>query len=103
MSVLLEFSMFPTDKGESVSIFVSKIIENIKNSGYQYRLTSMGTIVETDTIKEALEIIDKSYSILEPFSNRVYASINLDIRKNIYDRILKKINSIENIIGQVDK
>lgn len=63
----------------------------------------MGTIVETDTIKEALEIIDKSYSILEPFSNRVYASINLDIRKNIYDRILKKINSIENIIGQVDK
>ena len=31
MSVLLEFAMFPTDKGESVSNYVSRIIKMIKN------------------------------------------------------------------------
>ena len=31
MSILIEFSMFPTDKGSSVSHFVSKIIEMIRN------------------------------------------------------------------------
>lgn len=103
MSVLLEYAMFPTDKGESVSKYVSKIIENIKNSNFQYKLTAMGTIVETQTVKEALKVIDESYEILKPFSNRVYASIKLDIRKDHKNRLIDKIKSIENKIGKVEK
>jgi len=49
MSVLLEFSMFPTDKGESVSTHVSKVIKMIHDSGVTYQLTPMGTIIETAT------------------------------------------------------
>ena len=103
MSVLLEFAMFPTDKGESVSQYVSKVIDIIRNSGYPYKLTAMGTIVETDTIREALDIIEKSYTVLEPFANRVYSSIKLDIRKGKNDRLKTKIESIENKIGEVNK
>jgi uncharacterized protein (TIGR00106 family) len=103
MSVLLEYAMFPTDKGESVSSYVSKIIEMIRNSGYPYKLTAMGTIIETDTLTEALNIIDKSYIILEPYANRIYASIKLDIRKNKNDRLKTKIEAIENKIGKVEK
>ncbi len=103
MSVLLEYAMFPTDKGESVSEYVSKIIEMIRNSGFQYKLTAMGTIVETSSVEEATEIINKSYSILETYSNRVYASIKLDIQKNKKNRLLSKIKSIENKIGEVEK
>jgi uncharacterized protein YqgV (UPF0045/DUF77 family) len=33
MSVLLEFAMFPTDKGTSVSAYVSKVIDMIRFSG----------------------------------------------------------------------
>ncbi len=95
--------MFPTDKGESVSSYVSKIIEMIRNSGYPYKLTAMGTIIETDTLTEALNIIDKSYIILEPYANRIYASIKLDIRKNKNDRLKTKIEAIENKIGKVEK
>ncbi len=103
MSVLLEFAMFPTDKGESVSQYVSKVIDMIRNSGYPYKLTAMGTIVETDTIREALDIVEKSYTVLEPFANRVYSSIKLDIRKGKNDRLKTKIESIENKIGEVNK
>lgn len=101
MSVLLEYAMFPTDKGESVSEFVSKIIKMVSISGYPYKLTAMGTIIETNTIEEATNIINKSYSILEPYSNRVYATLTMDIQKNKNNRILSKIKSIEDKIGEV--
>lgn len=101
MSVLLEFSMFPTDKGSSVSEFVSKVIDMIKNSGVDYRLTAMGTIIETDTLEQALELVNKSYQILEPHSERVYSSLKLDIRKGKSKRLEGKIKSVEDKIGKV--
>ncbi len=45
MSVLMEFAIFPTDKGESVSKYVSKVINMIDKSGIRYQLTPMGTII----------------------------------------------------------
>lgn len=103
MSVLTEFAMFPTDQGESVSQEVSKVIKMIRHSGISYQLTPMGTIIETDTIEEAMELIIQSYKILEPHANRVYSSIKLDIRKDTSNRIHTKIQSIEEKIGEVNK
>ncbi|PLX10929.1 MAG: hypothetical protein C0597_15955 [Marinilabiliales bacterium] len=104
MSVLLEFAMFPTDKtGDSASESVSKIIDMINNSGVNYKLTAMGTIVETETLEEALDIVNKSYKVLESFSKRVYSSIKLDIRKEKSNRLHQKIESIESKIGKVNK
>ena len=102
MSVLIEYSIFPTDKGESVSPYVSRVIDLIRNSGYPYKFTAMGTVVETSTIREALELVAKSYDVLEPDSNRVYASIKLDIRKGKDNRLEGKIKSVEEKIGKVN-
>ena len=103
MSVLLEFAMFPTDKGDSVSQYVSKIIEMIRDSGCNYKLTAMGTIIESDTLAESLEIIQKSYNVLEPYSNRVYSTITFDIQKNKDNRLEGKIQSIKQKIGEVSR
>jgi uncharacterized protein (TIGR00106 family) len=103
MSVLMQFAMFPTDKGVSVSKEVSSIIELLRTSGVIYKLGSMGTTVETDTFEKALEILKKSYELLENSSERVYASINFDIRKGQNNRMEKKIDSIESKIGAVKK
>lgn len=94
MSALLNFSIFPTDKGISVSEYVSKVIKMIDEKKYSYKLTAMGTIIETETIEEALSVIKDSYDILDEFSDRIYVTENIDIRKNIGDRIFKKIESI---------
>ena len=103
MSVLLEFAMFPTDKGDSVSQYVSKIIEMIRDEGCIYKLTAMGTIIETDTLAESLEIVQKSYNILEPYSKRVYSTITIDIQKNKDKRLEGKIQSVEKKIGKVSR
>ncbi|MEA2043115.1 MAG: MTH1187 family thiamine-binding protein [Bacteroidota bacterium] len=103
MSVLLEFAMFPTDKGSSVSEYVSRVIKMIKESGVDYKLTPMGTIIETETMPEALNMVEKAYNILEPDSERIYSTLTFDIRKNKSDRLTQKIQSIENKIGKVSK
>ncbi len=95
MSVLLEFSMFPTDVGESKSDYVSKILDMIDKSGVSYKLTPMSTVIETETIDEALDIIKKSYETLEPHSNRIYSALKFDIRKNRKNRLKSKISSVE--------
>jgi len=100
MSVLVEFAMFPTDKGESVSNYVSRIIKMFKESDIKYQLTPMGTVFEVDSIEEATEVINKSYDQLRD-CNRVYTTIKMDIRKNKSNRMTQKINSIKKKIGSV--
>lgn len=95
MSVLLNFAMFPTDKGESVSPYVSKIIKHIRRSGFSNQLTAMGTLVETETLPEALSLINEAYKILEEDCERVYVTANIDIRKGKLGRIDSKVRSIE--------
>ena len=102
MSVLLEFAMFPTDKGESASPYVSRIIKAIRESGYPYKLTPMGTVIETTTMKEALSIIEQAYKQLEPDCDRIYSSLKFDIRKGKDNRLEGKIKSIEDKIGDVN-
>jgi len=102
MSILLEFSMFPTDKRESVSDEVSKVIQMIRDSGVPYKLTAMGTIIETESIEEALSVVQKAYELLSEDAGRIYSSINIDARSNKKNRLSGKIESIQSKIGDVN-
>jgi len=75
----------------------------IDESGLSYQLTPMGTIVETETMKEALNLIEKAYEQLEPDCNRIYSSLKFDIRRTGTNRMKQKIESIEKKIGTVKK
>jgi uncharacterized protein (TIGR00106 family) len=104
MSVLLEMSMFPTDKSESKSKEVAEVIKIIRDSGVNYQLTSMATIIETNTMSEALSLAEKCYAKLEELGcNRVYATLKFDIRVGHDNRLKTKIESVEKHIGQVSK
>ncbi|WP_421920926.1 MTH1187 family thiamine-binding protein [Marinifilum sp.] len=103
MSVLIEFAIFPTDKGDSVSSEVSKVIDLIRKSGCNYQLTAMGTLIETDTMPEALDIVNKSHDILSENSNRIYCSMNIDSQKGKSNRLKTKVKAIEGKIGKVNK
>lgn len=99
-SVLLEFSMFPTDVGESKSKYVSKLVDYIDSLGVNYKLTPMSTVIETQTMEEALHIVAQCAKILELQSNRIYSCIKIDYRKNCEDRMKGKIDSVEKKLGK---
>lgn len=102
MSVLLEFSIFPTDQGESVSAPVSQVIKLIRDSGINYQLTPMGTIIETENIEQALDLVKASSDRLQQLgAQRVYSSIKLDIRQGEMGRLTGKIRSVKDRIGEI--
>lgn len=103
-SVLLEFSMFPTDVGESKSAYVSEVVKCVRESGYDYQLTPMATIVECPSMSEAFNLVKECYEILEAKDcNRIYSVLKFDIRKGKANRLVEKIKSVENHIGEVRK
>lgn len=104
MSVLLQLAMFPTDQSESKSEYVAQVIKVIRDCGYPYQLTPMATIIETDELSQALNVIQKCYDVLDISGcNRVYSAITFDIRKGHDNRLKGKIKSIEDKIGEVSK
>ena len=101
-SFLLEFSMFPTDVGESKSHYVAQVIQVVKESGIDYQLTPMATIVECNSLAQAFDLVQKCYSVLNTMGcNRVYSVLKFDIRKNCSHRLQTKIQSVEAKIGEV--
>lgn len=102
MSVLCELSIFPVGKGESLSAYVSPVVELVRMSGFAYRLTAMGTIIETETVADALDLVDKAHKLLEQAGcDRVYATVKLDIRKGEMGRLDSKVNAVKDHIGDI--
>jgi uncharacterized protein (TIGR00106 family) len=102
MSVLMEFSIFPTDQGESVSAHVSEVVRMIRESGVEYRLTPMGTLIETEELSDALAIVGQAAAILQQRDcRRIYSAIKLDIRAGKGARLEQKIRSVIEKIGEV--
>jgi uncharacterized protein (TIGR00106 family) len=102
MSVLLEFTIFPLDQGESVSREVSQVIEMIRESGVSYQLTAMGTLIETKNVSQALEIVERATEQLSSAGcNRIYSAIKMDIRRGKENRMKGKPDSIRQHIGEV--
>lgn len=102
MSVLCEFSIFPIGKGESVSAYVSPVIELVRESGFPYRLTAMGTIFETEAVADALALIDNAHKLLDQAGcNRIYGTVKLDIRKGKSARLSRKVASVKSHIGDI--
>ncbi|OCL83612.1 MTH1187 family thiamine-binding protein [Arcobacter porcinus] len=99
MSVIMSLAMFPTNKIGSKSKDVSEVLKVIKNSGLNYELTSMNTIVEAKTLKELLDLIDLCYLKLDEMGcDRVYISVNFDARKEGVNRMKSKIESVQSLI-----
>ncbi len=99
MSMLLEFSMFPTDQGESVGAYVARSLEIIEASGLPYRLNPMGTVIEGEW-DELLAVVKKCYERMAADCNRLSCSIKIDWRRNKSNQLAAKIESVEKRLGR---
>ncbi len=97
--VLLEFSMSPLGKGESVSRYVARSLEIIQKSGLDYRLHAMGTIIEGD-IDEVTEVMKACFEAMASDCDRITCTAKLDYRKGHRGRLESKVASVEEKLGQ---
>ncbi len=97
--VLLEFSMYPTDKGESVSAYVARSLDIIDRSGLQYQLTPMGTIIEGEW-QQVMDVVTRCFEAMQKDCNRIATQIKVDYRAGQGSRLKSKIASIERNLGR---
>jgi len=92
--VLLEFSMSPLGKGESVGKYVARSLDIIDRSGVPYRLNPMGTILEGEW-DEVLEVVRQCFERMRTDCKRVSCTIKVDYRKGHKGRLTGKVASVE--------
>ncbi len=99
MAVLLEFSMSPLGKGESVSEYVARSLDIIDRSGLPYQLTAMGTILEGEW-DQVIGVVGRCLERMSQDCGRVTCTIKLDWRRGATGRLQGKIESIERRLGR---
>jgi uncharacterized protein (TIGR00106 family) len=97
--VLLEMSITPLGKGESVSQYVAECVEIIDRSGLDYELHAMGTIVEGE-LDQVLELMRRCIEQVATHSDRVTCAAKLDFRRGAAGRIESKVASVEQRLGR---
>ena len=94
MMVLLEFSMSPLGKGESVSKYVSRSLDIIDKSGVDYRLNPMGTVLEGEW-DEVLGVVKQCYERMKKDCPRISCVMKVDYRQGHTGRLEGKVASVE--------
>ena len=92
--MLLEFSMSPLGKGESVGKYVARSVDIIDRSGVPYRLNPMGTILEGEW-EEVFEVVRRCYQRMRKDCPRISCTIKVDYRKGHKGRLTGKVTSVE--------
>jgi len=100
--VLLEFSMSPFGKGESLSKYVAPSLEIIDKSGLDYRLNPMGTVLEGEW-HEVMDVVTRCYEQMKKDCPRISVNIKIDYRESKTGRLTSKVKSVEKRIGRTLK
>jgi len=89
--VLLEFSMTPLGKGESISPYVARSLD--------YRLHAMGTVIEGEW-DAVFDVVRKCYEAMSIDCDRVTCTIKVDARKGASGRLAGKVAKVEQLVGR---
>jgi uncharacterized protein (TIGR00106 family) len=99
MSALAELTIFPLDKGESVSSYVAEAVKIVQSSGLEYEIGPMGTCFEGEwdmVIRVAKDCMDA----MKNDCGRVYMVLKVDYRSGMDDRMKGKVKSLNKILGK---
>jgi uncharacterized protein (TIGR00106 family) len=96
---LMEFSMIPLGKGSSFSEYVARSLKIIDESGLDYRMNPMGTVVEGEW-DQLLDLLTRCFRAMEADSDRISVTAKFDCRKGVTGALDTKIKSVESKAGR---
>lgn len=98
--MLVEFSIIPLGKGESMGEEIARVIDIVDRSGLPYRANPMGTVVEGDW-DTVMGLVKRCHQEVLKNCSRVVTTITIDDRPGKpSDRIVEKLRSVEKRIGK---
>ena len=98
MSAILDFSIFPLDKGESLSAYVAKAVRIVRESGLPYVFSPMSTSIEGEW-DEVMAVVKRAVDAVAAASPRVSLVLKADIRPGYTGQLTAKVQRIEDELG----
>lgn len=95
--VLLDFSMTPLGKGESVSPYVARCLQIVAASGVDYRLHAMGTTLEGEWA-DVFAVVSRCFEALKADCERISCSIKVDYRRGPAGRLESKVRHVQQLV-----
>ena len=97
--VMLEMSIVPLGQGESVSQYVARCVDLVDQSGLDYELHAMGTIVEGE-LGPVMQLLQECIEEVAKLSNRVTCTAKFDYRQGVAGGLKSKVASVEHKLGR---
>lgn len=97
--VMLEFSIFPIDKGARLSPYVARCLDIVDRSGVDYKINPMGTVLEGDW-DSVFGVVKSCYDELCKDCDRIEIAIKVDARKDRTGALDGKVKSVESVLGR---
>ncbi len=92
--MMVQFSILPVSDSSHISEPISKALKIVHESGVEYRLTPMGTLLKGDW-KEVMHVIKKCHYALREDFDRIVTSIKIDDVKSSDPDFDHKIEAVE--------
>jgi len=101
--MMIEFSILPVSEDAHLGKYIATAVKIVHDSGMEYRLTPMGTILMGEW-EPAMAVIRKCHEAVRQMSDRVMTRIKVDDSKDGARLPEDKVKSVENLLGfQVKK
>jgi uncharacterized protein (TIGR00106 family) len=94
MSAILDLSIFPLDKGESLSPYVARALRIIRESGLPYVFSPMSTSIEGE-LDELFALVSRCQAELRKDCHRIHLAMRVDWRDGPGGRLESKIRSVQ--------
>jgi uncharacterized protein (TIGR00106 family) len=97
--MMVEFSIVPLGRSASVSDVIAQVLKIVMDSGVRYKANPMGTVIEGEW-DELMGLVKKCHDEAMRDVERVVTSIKIDDYKCKGYRLEKKLESVEQKLGQ---
>jgi uncharacterized protein (TIGR00106 family) len=94
MHAVAELSLFPLDKGSSLSPYVARAVAIIRDSGLAFELGPMGTCIE-GPLAQVMAVVQACAEDLSRDCDRVYLTVKADLSRKGPGRLAAKVRSVE--------
>jgi len=98
--MIAEISVIPIGEGVDLASYVAKVVKIIDESGLDYKLNAMGTVVEGDSDR-IFDLIKKCHNKMLELAQRVYTTVKIDDRKDKKTKLIEqKVQAVEKELGK---
>jgi uncharacterized protein (TIGR00106 family) len=97
--MLAELSIEPLGKSDHVSAPIARVVDLIAESGLDYQVTAMGTLVEGDS-QRVWDLVRRCHELAREGCGRVITQIRIDERSNGGPALHRSVERVEKVLGK---